>query len=108
MANSIYWHKNASATLPTCAFPSLRSSFVVYREYGGSASVVITHCAVEPMLPELTEPWVAGVRVGIEAEVIVIEIRNVGRVDADGHAAPCLAFIPVSDVTTVCPAITVK
>ena len=60
------------------------------------------------MLPELTEPWVAGVRVGIEAEVIVIEIRDVGRVDADGHAAPCLAFIPVSDITTVCPAITVK
>jgi hypothetical protein len=29
-------------------------------------------------------------------------------VDADRHAAPCLAFIPVSDVTTVCPAITVK
>jgi len=66
------------------------------------------HCAVETMLPELTEPWVAGVRVGIEAEVIFIEIRDVGRVDADGHAALCLAFIPVSDVTTVCPAITVK
>jgi hypothetical protein len=29
-------------------------------------------------------------------------------VDANGHAAPCFAFIPVSDVTTVCPAITVN
>jgi hypothetical protein len=63
------------------------------------------HCAVETLLPELAKPWVAAVRVGIEAEVIVIEIRDAGRVDADGYAATRLALKAVSDVTTVRPPI---
>ena len=73
----------ACQVLPTCALRSPSSSFAVLHKHGAPVSVVITHRAIEAMLPELTKPRVARVRVRIEAEVIVVEIRDVGRVDAD-------------------------
>lgn len=70
--------------------------------------MVPINSTVEALLPELTEPRVPGVGIGVKVEVVLVEIRDVGRMDADGYAAPCLTLVSLSDVASISPAVTAK
>lgn len=61
--------------------------------------------ALESVLPELREPGVPHIRVGLEVEVVAVEPGHVGRLELDGDAACCLLLIAVGHVVPVGPAV---
>jgi len=63
--------------------------------------------AAEALLPELAEPRVAPVGVRLEAEVVLVEVGDLGRVELHRDAAGDVFLDAVDHVRAVRPAVAV-
>lgn len=61
--------------------------------------------ALEAVLPELREPGVPHIGVGLEVEIIAVEPGHVGRLKLDGDATRRLLLVAVGHVVPVGPAV---
>lgn len=64
--------------------------------------------ALEPVLPELGEPRVAGVGAEPELQEVVIEGGDLFRLQLHSDATHSLLFISLHHLDAVCPAITAE
>lgn len=64
--------------------------------------------ALEAMLPELGEPRVPQVGVGLQVQVVAVEPGHVGRLQLYGDATRCLLLVAVGHIVPVSPAITAQ
>lgn len=62
--------------------------------------------ALEAVLPELGEPWVPGVRIEAQFQIVIIKGRDLLGVELHGDATHSFLLIALHHLISVCPAIT--
>lgn len=62
--------------------------------------------ALEAVLPELGEPGVPQVGVGLQVQVVIVEPGHVRRLQLDGDPASRLPLVAISHIVPVGPAVT--